>query len=119
MVIKKYNLKKIILHDLLKHNLLQLILLFFIIINAISVIIITYETRFLTILKNNLYEEKDLLDIEWRNLIIEENLFGNHNRIERISIDKLSLIPIEFLNENIIILNNNKINNEIIESNKK
>lgn len=33
--------------------------------------------------------ERDVLDIEWRNLIFEENAFGDYSRVERIVTEKL------------------------------
>ncbi|CRK85467.1 Cell division protein FtsL [Candidatus Providencia siddallii] len=104
MIIKKYNLKKIIKNDLFQYGIIQVILFISVIISAILVIITTYETRLLFTIKNNLYEEKNLLDVEWRNLIIEENSLGNHNRVEQFSIEKLYMIPLELSKENIIVI---------------
>ncbi|MGP1957358.1 MAG: cell division protein FtsL, partial [Arsenophonus sp. ER-QC15-MAG3] len=42
-------------------------------------------------------EKKEFLDIEWRNLILEENLLVNHSRIERLSVERLQMIHVAFL----------------------
>jgi cell division protein FtsL len=41
--------------------------------------------------KEQLSQEQDNLAIEWRNLLIEEHSFDEHNRIRRIAIKKLSM----------------------------
>ena len=40
--------------------------------------------RLPTAQREQLVLERDALDIEWRNLILEENALGDHSRVERI-----------------------------------
>nr|WP_310508946.1 cell division protein FtsL [Arsenophonus sp.] len=100
---EKYNLIRIISYDIFRHGFIQMILLIVIIISAISIITVSYETRLLTAQKDLITEENDLLDIEWRNLILEEISLGNHNRIERLAIDKLHMIHVNPMQEHILI----------------
>lgn len=44
-----------------------------------------HHTRLLTAQREQLVLERDALDIEWRNLILEENALGDHSRVERIA----------------------------------
>ncbi|WP_409013989.1 cell division protein FtsL [Arsenophonus sp.] len=103
MIVEKYNLIRIISYDIFRHGFIQMILLIVIIISAISIITVSYETRLLTAQKDLITEENDLLDIEWRNLILEEISLGNHNRIERLAIDKLHMIHVNPMQEHILI----------------
>ncbi|CAA2929148.1 Cell division protein FtsL [Arsenophonus endosymbiont of Bemisia tabaci Q2] len=48
-------------------------------------------------------EEKESLDIEWRNLILEENSLGNHSRVERLSVEKLQIVHVDPTQEHIVI----------------
>ncbi|MDR5615679.1 MAG: cell division protein FtsL [Arsenophonus sp.] len=103
IIVEKYNLIRIISYDIFRHGFIQMILLIVIIISAISIITVSYETRLLTAQKDLITEENDLLDIEWRNLILEEISLGNHNRIERLAIDKLHMIHVNPMQEHILI----------------
>ncbi|WMY96616.1 MAG: cell division protein FtsL [Arsenophonus sp.] len=103
MVSKTDNLIKIIKNDIFQYGNIQLILLIIIMISAILVIIVSHKTRILIIHKNIILTEKESLDIEWRNLILEENVLGNYSRIERISKEKLQMIHVDPIQENIVI----------------
>lgn len=43
------------------------------------------------------------LDIEWRNLILEENALGDHSRVERIATEKLQMQHVDPSQENIVV----------------
>ncbi|WMY94832.1 MAG: cell division protein FtsL [Arsenophonus sp.] len=103
MVLKKDNLIKIISNDIFQYGSIQLLLLIIIMISAILVITVSHKTRVLTIYKNVIITERESLDTEWRNLILEENALGNHSRIERISTEKLQMIHVDPIKENIVI----------------
>ncbi|UDG80749.1 Cell division protein FtsL [Candidatus Hartigia pinicola] len=99
----KYSLIKVIGRDLFHYDIIPLIALSAIIISAIFVVFTTHETRLLTAKQDKLYEEKDSLDIEWRNLILEENALFSHSRVDRVLADKLQMVHIDPSQENIII----------------
>ncbi|WMY95430.1 MAG: cell division protein FtsL [Arsenophonus sp.] len=103
MVLKTDNLIKIINNDISQYGNIQLILLIIIMISAILVIAVSHKTRILITHKNIIITEKESLEIEWRNLILEENVLGNHSRIERISKEKLQMIHVDPIQENIVI----------------
>jgi len=76
--------------DLSRH--LFIIILFFSVIgSAVAVIISTHENRQLVIAQEQLIQEKDALDVEWRHLIIEQSSLTEHNRIERTVFEKLNM----------------------------
>lgn len=59
--------------------------------------------RLLTAQREQLVLERDALDIEWRNLILEENALGDHSRVERIATEKLQMQHVDPSQENIVV----------------
>ena len=47
--------------------------------------------------------ERDSLEIEWRNLILEENALADHSRIERLAAEKLHMQHVTPDQEQIVI----------------
>ena len=62
-----------------------------------------HHTRLLTAQREQLVLERDALDIEWRNLILEENALGDHSRVERIATEKLQMQHVDPSQENIVV----------------
>ena len=79
------------------------LLLIAVLVSAILVVTTTHETRRLTAQREQLVLERDALDIEWRNLILEENALGDHSRVERIATDKLKMQHVDPAQENIVV----------------
>ncbi|ATG16604.1 TPA: cell division protein FtsL [Providencia alcalifaciens] len=103
MTPERHSLARVIGRDLFRYGIIPMILLAAIIISAVFVVTTAHETRLLTAAKDKLYEEKDFLDIEWRNLILEENALASHSRVERLSVEKLRMVHVEPSQENIIV----------------
>lgn len=82
---ERHALPGVIGDDLLRFGKLPLCLFICIIITAITVVTTAHHTRLLTAQREQLVLERDALDIEWRNLILEENALGDHSRVERIA----------------------------------
>ncbi|CAJ0991241.1 cell division protein FtsL [Pantoea sp. Nvir] len=89
--------------DLLRYGKIPVILLIVVLVSAVIVVTITHETRLLTAQYERLILECDALDIEWRNLILEENALGNHSWVEHFATEKLQLQPVDPSQENILI----------------
>ncbi|MGF1762317.1 cell division protein FtsL [Aliivibrio kagoshimensis] len=87
----KNQLASVILRDLFGIGRFQLILLITIFISAIGVVLVTHSTRQLVVERNNLYQDKDHLDSEWRNLILEETALSEHSRVQQRSIEELNM----------------------------
>jgi cell division protein FtsL len=85
-----FNLVMIIATDLGRH-LFIIVLYLGVIGSALAVVVSTHKNRELIIAQEQLVQEKDALDIEWRHLIIEETALTEHNRIERLVADKLNM----------------------------
>lgn len=88
---KRFILISIIYNDLRTYGKMQLFLLLLIIISAISVMIITYQTRSLIIDRERFLLEKESLENKWSSLVLKKEILSNHTRIEDIAINKLHM----------------------------
>ncbi|NKF52357.1 cell division protein FtsL [Shewanella sp. WXL01] len=84
------NLGRIVLQDILHHKWLVL-LGFIVLLNGVAVVITTDATRKLTSKWDVLLQEQDKLDIEWRNLLLEEQSLSEHSRVTRIASKQLNM----------------------------
>lgn len=100
---ERHSLPAVIGRDLWRNGKLPVSLFIAIIITAIMVVTTTHKTRLLTAQREQMVVERDALDIEWRNLILEENALGDHSRVERIAKDKLQLQHVDPAQENIVV----------------
>ncbi|KNC06560.1 cell division protein FtsL [Klebsiella sp. RIT-PI-d] len=100
---ERHALPGVIGNDLLRFGKLPLCLFVCIIISAVTVVTTAHHTRLLTAQREQMVVERDALDIEWRNLILEENALGDHSRVERIATDKLQMQHVDPSQENIVV----------------
>ncbi|GIU03540.1 cell division protein FtsL [Shewanella morhuae] len=84
------NLPQIVLHDLWLHKWILLLALL-VLCNAVAVVYGSHTTRQLTTQWDQLLQERDRLDIEWRNLLLEEQSQTEHSRITRIASKELNM----------------------------
>jgi cell division protein FtsL len=85
------NLAKIIALDLLTVGRLPLFLLVSIFISAMGVVFITHHTREAVTEKDMALVERERLDNEWRNLILEETALAEHSRVEAVAKSDLEM----------------------------
>lgn len=100
---ERHSLPSVILGDLIGHNKLSFLLLVLVIFSAIGVVVTTHKTRLLTAEREQRVLERNALDIEWRNLILEENALGDHSRVEATAIEKLKMQHIDPAQEKIVV----------------
>lgn len=100
---ERHGLIGIIGSDLLRHCKLPLLLLIAVLVSAVLVVTTTHQNRRLTAEREHMVLEKDALDIEWRNLILEENALGDQSRVERIATEKLQMQHVDPSHENILV----------------
>lgn len=79
------NLAQIIGRDLLSVGRIPMILLVLVLVSALGVVLITHHSRQMIAKQEQLLIERDQLDIEWRNQILEESSLAEHSRIERLA----------------------------------
>ena len=85
------NLAQIIGRDLISIGRIPLILLVLVLISAMGVVLITHHSRQLIAQQEQLLIERDQLDIEWRNQILEESSLAEHSRIERLAEQEMEM----------------------------
>lgn len=100
---ERHSLPGVIAGDLLRHGKIPLILAVAVLVSAVLVVTTAHKTRLLTAQREQLVLERDALDIEWRNLILEENALGDHSRVERIATEKLQMQHVDPSQENIVV----------------
>jgi cell division protein FtsL len=67
--------------DILQHF-VSYVLLALVVVSAFSVIYYTHVNRQTTSELEQLFTQRDELDIEWRNLLLEQNSLAEHSAIE-------------------------------------
>ena len=85
------NLAQVIGRDLISIGRIPLILLVLVLISAMGVVLITHHSRQLIAQQEQLLIERDQLDIEWRNQILEESSLAEHSRIERLAEQEMEM----------------------------
>ncbi|WP_177203310.1 cell division protein FtsL [Izhakiella capsodis] len=100
---ERHSLPGVIGGDIMRHGKLALLLLAAVLVSAVLVVTTVHKTRLLTAQREQLMLEKNALDIEWRNLILEENALGDHSRVERIATEKLHMQHVDPSQEHIVV----------------
>ena len=75
-----FNLLLILVTELTRHKLRVLFIA--VIVSALAVILSSHHNRQQNIALEQLMRQKDDLDVEWRNLVLEQRALTEHNRIE-------------------------------------
>lgn len=78
-----FNLLSFILADLARHP-VRVLLFLAVLVSAGLVILSAHHNRQMSIAIERLMQEQDQLDVEWRNLVIEQSALTEHNRIENL-----------------------------------
>lgn len=101
---KSKSLLKIIGKDFFKRSKLTLLMFVGVIGTTLMTILTTNETRILRHEQEQNIVEKRVLEIEMRNLILEENTLGEQQRIESIATQALKMTHILPENEQILVI---------------
>ena len=96
------GLSRQIAQDLSETGRWALLLLLLITVSALSVIYITQNTRTSIALHDQLLMERERLEVEWRNQLLEEHALSEHSRIERIASVEQGMVRPENHNEIIV-----------------
>lgn len=98
------NLLGLIISDLLGHQKISILLLVFIIISAGAVLMTTQLVRKQLFEREQLLLEQDVLESEWRNLVIEENVLADPKRVEDKAKNQLGMTFVTPQNETVIVI---------------
>lgn len=79
------GLSRQIAQDLIAYGRWPLFLLIFIVVSAMSVVYVTQNTRTAIAFHDQLLMERERLEVEWRNQLLEEHALSEHSRIERLA----------------------------------
>ncbi len=85
------NLAKLIGLDLLTVGRLPLITLMLIFVSAMAVVFTTHHTRAAISEKDQALVERERLDDEWRNLLLEETALAEHSRVQAVAKKELDM----------------------------
>ncbi|MDC5819847.1 cell division protein FtsL [Vibrio europaeus] len=85
------NLAKLIALDLLSVGRVPLVLLVLIFSSAMGVVFTTHHTRQAITDKDQALVERERLDNEWRNLLIEETALAEHSRVQAVAKTELAM----------------------------
>lgn len=88
---QNHNLAKVIALDLITVGRVPLVLLALIFTSAMGVVFITHHTRQAVTEKDQALVERERLDSEWRNLILEETALAEHSRVQAIAKQELEM----------------------------
>jgi len=80
------------------------LLLFLIFVSALSVVQVTYASRQELITQDELLQQRDDLDLQWRYLLVEQEFYAQHVRIEEIAKTKLGMKRPQSKDEQVVIL---------------
>ncbi|MEI5639605.1 MULTISPECIES: cell division protein FtsL [unclassified Pseudoalteromonas] len=85
-------------------NKLTAFLLISILVSALAVVQVTHLTRQQLILQDELLQQRDELDLQWRYLVVEEEFYSQHARIEEIAKMQLEMKRPTSKDEQVIVL---------------
>lgn len=85
-----FSLVSLILAELARHP-LRVLLFLCVLASAGAVILSAHHNRQMSIALEQLLQQKDQLDVEWRHLILEQSALTEHNRIENLVKDQLGM----------------------------
>ncbi len=98
------NLAKLIAADLLTVGRWPLLLLLFILASAMGVVFATHHSRQAITERDSTLVERERLDSEWRNLMLEETALAEHSRVEDLAKKELEMRRSDGDKEVVIIL---------------
>ncbi len=88
---QEFNLARHIGSDLLTVGRVPLLLLIVILVTAMSIVMVTHNTREQISLREQLLLDQDSLDIEWRNQLLEESSLAEHSYVEEVAEERLEM----------------------------
>ncbi|SIO06066.1 cell division protein FtsL [Salinivibrio sp. ES.052] len=86
------SLAKQIRQDLLAIGKLPLGLLVAVLVSAIAVVSMTQSTRNLIAKQDTLLDQRETLEVEWRNQLLEENSLSEHSHVESVARESFGMI---------------------------
>ncbi len=86
------NLARQIFQDLISIGKLPMLLLLLTLLSALAVVLTTQKTRTEIARHDQLLMERETLDVEWRNQLLEEHALSEHSRVDTMAREELQMI---------------------------
>ncbi len=86
------SLTRHIIYDLLSVGKFPLFLLVMILLSSLSIVYFTQKTRGVVDEHDKLLMERERLEVEWRNQLLEEHALSEHTRVEQIAREDLDMV---------------------------
>lgn len=83
---------------------LNLLLVTGILLSAFTLIVMSHEQRQLYTELENQQQQRDQLDIQWRQLRLEQRVLAEHSRLEQLARNKLGMQNLDLTSERIVRL---------------
>ncbi|NTS76594.1 cell division protein FtsL [Catenovulum sp. SM1970] len=81
---KQPNLAWVIMSDWWAHKVI-IVLILAVLTSAYSVIYFAWKNRDLNTQLQQLQDEQDTLDVDWRHMLLEHNALSEHSRVEKVA----------------------------------
>lgn len=85
------KLNRLIIQDIASHKLV-LLMLVLCMGSALAVVEFSHLNRQLTINQDKLFQQRDALEMEWRNLLVEQRALSEHSRVEELAQQQLQMV---------------------------
>lgn len=101
-ILKPPGAMKAVLDGLLRGQISSWLLTASILISAFVLVIASHEQRQLFAELERLQQQRDVLDVEWRNLRLEQRVLAEQSRLEEIARSKLGMKNLDMKSERIV-----------------
>jgi cell division protein FtsL len=95
------NLAKEIFNDLLRHKMVLMLMLLNV-ASALVAVQFAHMNRLAFIEQDQLLQQRDELDIQWRHLVLEQRTLAEHSRVEAIVRENLGMYIPNLANEVVV-----------------
>lgn len=101
--LRQPNLFREIMKGLFEHKFVAFLLVL-IFISSLSVVQVTHLTRQQLIQQDKLLQQRDELDLAWRYMVVEEQFYSQHARIEEVAVSQLNMKRPTSKDEQVVVL---------------
>lgn len=91
-----------VLSGIFTGQLTNILLILGLLISAFTLIVMSHEQRQLYAELEKLEQRRDELDVEWRQLRIEQRVMAEHSRLEQLANEKLGMRNLDLKSERIV-----------------
>lgn len=101
--LRQPNLFREIVKGLFEHKFVAFLLVL-IFVSSLSLVQVTHLTRQQLIQQDKLLQQRDELDLAWRYMVVEEQFYSQHARIEEVAVSQLNMKRPTSKDEQVVVL---------------